>query len=115
METFSITLYMPAVWVVAIILTPLWLLLAFILYTIIWVFIEQFVFVCHSKITKKQLIERWSNAVNEKHPVLIIATGLFLSLPRTDINTIIINEESSTLYKSKNAGRNILTVYSEDM
>ncbi len=63
--------------------------------------IEQFVFVFKGKMNKKDLREKWTKALAEKHPLLIIATGLFLSLPRHDIKTIIIDEESSSFYKMR--------------
>ena len=42
----------------------------------------------------------WERALKEEHPVLIIGTGTFLSLPRTDISTVILEKESSRSYKS---------------
>lgn len=63
--------------------------------------VEQFVFAFRGKMNKKDLKEKWTKVLEEKHPLLIIATGLFLSLPRYDVKTIIIDEESSPLYKIK--------------
>ena len=40
-------------------------------------------------------------AVLETHPVLIIATKLFLSLPRRDFGAIIMDKESSSAYKNQ--------------
>lgn len=63
--------------------------------------ISQFTFVFHSKLSQKELVERWRTALNTKHPVLIIATPLFLSLPRTDIKTIIVDRENTTAYQGR--------------
>ena len=45
---------------------------------------------------------RWKNALKSEHPILIIATGSFLSLPRLDLGTIIIERENSRAYKQFN-------------
>lgn len=61
--------------------------------------IEQYTFVFHGDLTKKEMLARWRNALKSKHPVLIIATGSFLSLPRNDVGTIIVERENSRAYK----------------
>jgi len=61
--------------------------------------IEQYVFSFHSDLTKKILISTYNEAVTADHPILIIGTGMFLSIPRSDIKTIIIEHESSDAYK----------------
>lgn len=62
--------------------------------------IEQYVFRFHSNINKKNLIEDYNKAITEKHSIIIIGTGMFLSIPRYDIKTIIVERESSDAYKS---------------
>jgi len=64
--------------------------------------LEQYTISLHSKIKKKEIREKWIKILKEKHPVLIIATGLFLSLPRKNIGAIIIENEGSSSYKSSN-------------
>ncbi|MBI4118467.1 MAG: hypothetical protein HY455_02965 [Parcubacteria group bacterium] len=61
--------------------------------------IEQYTFVLHGELSKKETIARWQATLREKHPVLIIATGLFLSLPREDVKVIVLEKESSSAYK----------------
>ncbi|KND47849.1 MAG: primosomal protein N' (replication factor Y) (superfamily II helicase) [Parcubacteria bacterium C7867-006] len=61
--------------------------------------IEKYTYILHSGIAKKELVSFWEKIVKEDHPVLIIATGSFLSLPRKDLGTIIIEKESSRAYK----------------
>jgi len=61
--------------------------------------LENYVHKLHNNLTKKEIISGWNNACNEKHPVVIIATGKFLSIPRNDIKTIIVEKENSSFYK----------------
>ncbi len=61
--------------------------------------IEQYVFSFHSDMPKKTLINSYNSALLEIHPILLIGTGLFLSIPRPDMKTIIIEHESSEAYK----------------
>lgn len=64
--------------------------------------IERYTIPLHSKLNKKELKERWTKAIKEEHPILIIATGLFLSIPRKNIGAIIIENEGTSSYKSSN-------------
>ena len=61
--------------------------------------IEQYAYVFHADMSKKILINSYNSAVSEKHPILIIGTGIFLSIPRHDIKTIIMEHESGDSYK----------------
>lgn len=61
--------------------------------------IEQYVFSFHGNMSKKDSIEKYNLVINEDHPILIIGTGMFLSIPRKDIKTIILEHESSESYK----------------
>jgi primosomal protein N' (replication factor Y) len=61
--------------------------------------IEQYVFVFHSEMKKKALIDSYNACMDETHPVLMIGTGMFISIPRKDVNTIVIEHESSDAYK----------------
>jgi primosomal protein N' (replication factor Y) (superfamily II helicase) len=61
--------------------------------------IEQYVFAFHGDMTKKVLIDSYNKCINIEHPILIIGTGMFLSIPRSDIQTIIVEHESSDAYK----------------
>lgn len=64
--------------------------------------IEQYTYVLHSLFTPKEQIELWNKASNEEHPCLIICTGSFLGLPRSDIGTIIVDKENTRAYKIPN-------------
>lgn len=61
--------------------------------------IEEHVFVFHSELGKKEILLRWKKALKHPHPALIIGTGIFLSLPRDDIETVILEKEHSNAYK----------------
>lgn len=61
--------------------------------------IEEYTFTLHSGLSKKELEKRWSAILATKHPLLIIGTPLFLSVPRNDIESIIIDKESSSGYQ----------------
>jgi len=63
--------------------------------------IEQYTFVLHSLLSKKEQIELWNEASKEEHPSLIISTGSFLGIPRNDIGTIIIDKENTRAYKNQ--------------
>jgi len=62
--------------------------------------IGDYTFIFHHALGSKKLLESWEKALALKHPILAIGTSLFLSLPRSDIGTLIIDEESSTAYKT---------------
>jgi|SRR3989344_741478 len=61
--------------------------------------IEKYTYTLHSGLPKKEIVATWKKTAEEPHPVLIIATGSFLSLPRSDLGTIIIEKESSRGFK----------------
>lgn len=61
--------------------------------------IEQYVFTFHSDMSKKTLVNTYNSAITQTHPILIIGTGIFLSIPRHDIKTVILEHESSDIYK----------------
>ena len=63
--------------------------------------IDNYTFVLHSGLTKKEILTTWNKIMAEKHSVLVVMTGSFLSLPRPDIGTIIIDRESSRSYNSQ--------------
>lgn len=63
--------------------------------------IEQYAFALHSGMSKNEILENWAKILSETHPVLIIATGSFLSIPRADIGAIIVDKENSSAYKSQ--------------
>jgi primosomal protein N' (replication factor Y) len=63
--------------------------------------IEQYVVTLHSNLTKKQVRDRWHQALTTTHPLLIIMTPTYLSLPRADCGTYIIEHESARAFKQQ--------------
>ncbi len=61
--------------------------------------IEKFTHTLHSGLSKKELSSSWKKAIEDEHPILVIATGTFLCLPRYDLGTIVLEKESSRAYK----------------
>ncbi len=56
--------------------------------------IEGYIFTLHSKLSKKEIVDRWGTIAQTAHPVVIVATGSFAVLPRNDIDTVIIEREN---------------------
>jgi len=61
--------------------------------------IENYTICLSSSLKKKELLNLWSVALKEEHPVLIIATPQFIYIPRPDFSIIIIEKENSSAYK----------------
>lgn len=61
--------------------------------------IEPYVYVLHSTLSQKEIRARFQKASMDTHPIVIVATGSFFSLPRTDLGTIILERESSRFFK----------------
>ena len=61
--------------------------------------IEKYTFVLHSLMKKSEVIEIWNKIAKEEHPVLIIATGPYLCIPRSDLGTIVLERENSRSFK----------------
>jgi len=62
--------------------------------------IEPYTFVLHSSMNKKDIIDTANKILEEKHPVLIIGTGGFTALPKSNIRIIILDKENSRSYKT---------------
>jgi primosomal protein N' len=63
--------------------------------------IESYTFILHSSMSKTEIIENINKILEEDHPLLIIATGGFLALPKENISTIILDKENSRAYKTQ--------------
>jgi len=63
--------------------------------------IERYVYLLHSSLTAKKQQEEIAALMACEHPVLIVSTPSFLSLPRHDLTTIIVEREASSLYRSR--------------
>lgn len=60
--------------------------------------IENFTFVFHGGLNSKKILEACRGAVTGEHPILVIGTPQYLSLPRHDYGTIIVERESAPGY-----------------
>ncbi len=61
--------------------------------------IGAYTYILHGQIPKKEMILRWNKIISSKHPVLIIATGGSMAIPRHDIGAIILDSENANGYK----------------
>ncbi len=62
--------------------------------------IGRYSFVLHRELKKSEQKKLWHDAIKETHPILVMATGSFLSLPRKDWGLVIVEKESSRFYRS---------------
>ena len=56
--------------------------------------IEGYIFLLHGGLPKKKIIETWTAVANTEHPIVVVATGSFSLIPRSDIDTVIIEREN---------------------
>lgn len=63
--------------------------------------IEEYTCIIHSGLTKKQQIEVYAKILTANHPILIIGTGSYLSVPRKDIGMVILEKENARSYKTQ--------------
>lgn len=61
--------------------------------------IEQFTFALHSGISASKILTAFEKIITSSHPVLMLGTAPYLSLPAKNIGTIILEHESSHAYK----------------
>ncbi len=61
--------------------------------------IEEHTHLLHSGLGKAATVKTWNAAVRAKHPVLIVGTALFFSLPRADLGAIIVEREQVRSYR----------------
>lgn len=61
--------------------------------------IEPYTYILHGGLSKSEIVRIWNAALKDTHPIVIVATGSFLSLPRPDIGLIIVEHENSRSYK----------------
>ncbi len=61
--------------------------------------IEEYCFALHSYKKVKDIVSTWNDLLHEKHPIVLFATPKFMSVPRADFKTIVIEQESASSYK----------------
>ncbi len=62
--------------------------------------IADYTFILHPGLSGKTIRDIWQKVLETDHPVLIVATPIFLSIPRSDLRTIIIDKENTSFYKT---------------
>lgn len=61
--------------------------------------IEPYTYILHGGLSKNEITKVWNKALDDTHPIIIVATGSFISIPRPDIGLIIVERENSRGYK----------------
>jgi primosomal protein N' len=56
--------------------------------------IEGYIFTLHGSLPKKKILDTWKAIASMTHPVVVIATASFSLLPRSDIDTVVIEREN---------------------
>lgn len=62
--------------------------------------IESFTMAIHGNLSIKKQLEIFEKIVKSDHPLLILGTAPYLSIPRRDYDSIILEQESSSFYKN---------------
>ena len=62
--------------------------------------VEKFTFAIHGNLSKEKQLESIKNILSSEHPVLVLGTAPYLSIPRKDFKVIILEHESSSAYKT---------------
>ena len=75
--------------------------------------IENFIIAIHGGLSPKKQLEKFENILKSEHPVLVLGTPQYLSIPRLDIGTIILENESSSAYRSMDRARFDFRVFAE--
>ncbi|MEI8249281.1 MAG: hypothetical protein WCG07_02175, partial [Candidatus Taylorbacteria bacterium] len=57
--------------------------------------IEGYIYMLHSGLTEKQILATWKSIADMQHSIVIVATGSFALLPRTDIQSVVIERENA--------------------
>ncbi|MEI6580569.1 MAG: hypothetical protein WCO07_00135 [bacterium] len=61
--------------------------------------IENFVIPIHGGFSPKKQLKKIEQIISSVHPILVLGTAPYLSVPRQDFETIIIEHENSSAYK----------------
>jgi len=62
--------------------------------------IQKHVIILHSKTTKKALRSAFAQIKTSERPLLVLVTPGFFLIPRADLGIVIVEDESSNLYKT---------------
>jgi len=65
--------------------------------------IEGYIFTLHASLPKKVILETWKNIAKNTHPIVVVSTAAFSVLPRSDIDTVVIERENARGWISQKA------------
>lgn len=81
--------------------------------------IKEYSYIFASHVKKTELTKSWSEAMKNEKPILVIATGHFAFIPLNKIGSIIIEKESSRLFKTQSSPyidyRTLLEIYAKNL
>jgi primosomal protein N' (replication factor Y) len=62
--------------------------------------IEPYAFLLHGKMPAREMAGIWKRVLETEHPVLIVATPIYASIPRRDFGAFIVEQESRDAYQT---------------
>lgn len=81
--------------------------------------IQEYSYLFASHIKKSDLIHSWNDALKNEKPILVVATGHFAFIPLSKIGSVVIEKESSRLYKTQSSPyidyRVLLEMYAKNL
>jgi primosomal protein N' len=81
--------------------------------------ITEYSYIFTSNVKKTDLAKNWCEALKQNKPILVIATGQYAFAPLEKIGSIVIEKESSRLYKSQKSPyidyRTLLEIYAKTL
>lgn len=81
--------------------------------------IHEYSYLLTSQVKKSELQTSWTEAIKNEKPILVIATGHYAFIPLSRIGSVIVEKESSRLYKSQTAPyvdyRVLLEIYAKNL
>jgi primosomal protein N' (replication factor Y) len=81
--------------------------------------ISEYSYLFASHIKKTELTKKWNEALKNEKPILIVATGHYAFIPVSKIGSIVIEKESSKVFKTQSSPyidyRTILEMYAKNL
>ena len=81
--------------------------------------IQEYSYVFTSSTKKSELAQKWNDAIKNEKPILVIATGHYAFIPISKIGSVVIEKESSRLYKTQSSPyidyRTLLEMYAKNL
>lgn len=81
--------------------------------------ISEYSYIFASHIKKSDLTKKWSEALKNEKPILVITTGHYAFIPIPKIGSVVLEKEASRLYKTQSAPyidyRTLLEIYAKNL